>query len=97
GIAHFAHLGGFAGGYIYLRLHRRREWRRIERAGQPTVVERYAAELRVDPARREAIRREDLHEINRAEVERIVAKMRTSGAASLTPDERAFMDRMAAR
>ncbi len=61
------------------------------------MVERYAAELRVDTARWEAIRREDLHEINRAEVERIMAKMRTSGAASLTPDERAFMDRMAAR
>lgn len=97
GIAHFAHLGGFLGGYLYLRVHRRREWQRIERAGKPTVVERVAAELRIDTSRWEAIRSEDLHEINRAEVERIMTKMRTSGAASLTPDERAFMDRMAAR
>lgn len=97
GIAHFAHLGGFVGGYLYLRVHRRREWRRIERAGKPTVVERYAAELRLDTSRWETIRREELHEINRAEVERIMKKVRTSGAASLTPDERAFMDRMAAR
>ncbi|MFO7262048.1 MAG: rhomboid family intramembrane serine protease [bacterium] len=97
GVAHFAHLGGFAGGFFYVRLLRRREWQRIERAGRPTMVERYAAELRIDTSRWEAIRREELHEINRAEVDRIMEKLRTQGAASLTPDERAFMDRMAAR
>jgi hypothetical protein len=97
GVAHFAHLGGFAGGWLYLKWHARREWRRVERAGRPTAMQRYAAELRLDTSRWESIRREELHEINRAEVDRILAKMRTSGAASLTPDERAFMDRMAAR
>ena len=37
---------------------------------------------------------EALHEINRAEVERILRKLDESGARSLTPDERAFMNRM---
>jgi membrane associated rhomboid family serine protease len=96
-IAHYAHLGGFVGGYVFLRLRGGRERRRVLRAARPSVVERYAAELRIDTSRWETIRREALHEINRAEVDRILAKMRASGAASLTPDERAFMDRMAAQ
>jgi membrane associated rhomboid family serine protease len=96
-IAHYAHLGGFVGGYVFLRLRAGRERRRVLGAAKPSVVERYAAELRIDTSRWEAIPRERLHEINRAEVDRILAKIRESGPASLTPDERAFMDRMAAQ
>ena len=39
---------------------------------------------------------ETLHELNREEVERLLDKVDDSGANSLTEDERAFMDRMAA-
>jgi cell division protein FtsW (lipid II flippase) len=34
-----------------------------------------------------------LHPVNREEVERVLAKLTTLGAASLTADERAFLDR----
>jgi hypothetical protein len=39
---------------------------------------------------------ETLHELNREEVERLLDKVDDIGANSLTEDERAFMDRMAA-
>jgi hypothetical protein len=39
------------------------------------------------------INRETMHEVNRAELDRIEAKIRETGAASLTPTEREFMNR----
>jgi membrane associated rhomboid family serine protease len=86
-VAHFAHLGGFAGGLLFLM------WRdRNTRAARfksaltpppvrPADMERWS---RIDRAR--------LHEVNRAELDRIMVKMQT-GAERLTPDERAFLDR----
>ena len=38
--------------------------------------------------------RETMHPVNREEFDRLVAKAEASGVASLTPDERAFLDRM---
>jgi hypothetical protein len=38
---------------------------------------------------------EALHELNREEVERLLGKIKESGAGSLTPAEREFLDRMA--
>ncbi|HEX6939178.1 MAG TPA: rhomboid family intramembrane serine protease [Longimicrobiales bacterium] len=92
GVAHFAHLGGFVGGWAYLRWWERRRERR-------SAVARAAIEVVSGKARREeeqwrAVRLETLHEINRAEVERILRKLDESGARSLTPEERAFMNRM---
>jgi hypothetical protein len=34
-----------------------------------------------------------LHEVNRAEYDRIMAKIKASGVDSLEPDERSFLDR----
>ena len=42
-----------------------------------------------------AIRVDRLHELNRGEVEGLLAKVEASGVHSLSPDERSFLDRMA--
>lgn len=97
GTAHFAHLGGFAGGWLFLR------WRRRRRA--PRRVESPNSEHRPAPgstdweARKawEAIELDDLHELNRGEVEKLLEKVRDTGIRSLSPEERAFLDRMARR
>jgi membrane associated rhomboid family serine protease len=97
GIAHFAHLGGFAGGWIYLRLreHRSAAFRKKAVAGaEPTAVERISGKAARDEKKWESIRIDALHEINRHEVQRIRAKIEAHGTGSLTPDERAFMNRM---
>ncbi len=98
GIAHFAHLGGFAGGFIYLKLRERRSgaFRREATPGaEPSAIERLSGKAARDEKRWETIDTSRLHEINRVEVERIREKVREHGAGSLTPDERAFMNRMA--
>ncbi|MBP1653618.1 MAG: Peptidase rhomboid domain protein [Bacteroidetes bacterium] len=87
-IAHFAHLGGFAGGLLFL-LWRDRNTRAARFKAsvmpppiRPADLERWS---RIDRAR--------LHEVNREELDRIMAKLQTGGSAGLTPDERAFLDR----
>lgn len=97
GIAHFAHLGGFAGGWIYLRLRERRSaaFRKKAVAGaEPTAIERISGKAAREEKQWASIRVDALHEINRHEVERIQAKIEAQGPGSLTPDERAFMNRM---
>ena len=91
GIAHFAHLGGFVGGYAFLKWRERKkgEWQRAQRPARP-VVATASQTLR----RWEAIPRDNLHEINRAEVDRILDKARTHGIESLTQSERDYMERM---
>ena len=88
GIAHFAHLGGFLGGFLYLRwLERRsRGWQFRAEASGP-------APRSGDLERWMKIPREDMHEVNRAELDRVMDKINATGVASLTPEERAFLDR----
>jgi membrane associated rhomboid family serine protease len=93
GIAHFAHLGGFLGGWLYLKL---RDWRSPARQFRVKAgaLERASAGLgSADLRRWEAIPREGLHVVNREEVERLLAKARASGPGSLTADERACLNR----
>ncbi|MDT8368571.1 MAG: rhomboid family intramembrane serine protease [Longimicrobiales bacterium] len=101
GIAHFAHLGGllFGGGYLKFWEYRtgsalRSFQRKMEMpAGDaPGIVRDRTAR-----ARWEAIDLSDLHELNRAEVERLLHRLRTDGAESLSASERQFLDRMASR
>jgi len=85
GVADFAHLGGFAGGWLYL------QW--VDRAGgskkfrakaTPTAAkENLLHWKRVDP--------KSVHEVNRDEVNRILDKISAKGLGSLTPQERAFL------
>jgi len=94
GIANFAHLGGFAGGFLYLRWIELRspavQFRARTAAGAPRSS---AADLE----RWKRIQPDGLHPVNREEYERVMAKVATAGAASLTPDERAFLERFSAR
>lgn len=86
GIAHFAHLGGYVGAFVYLwALERRqgaarRDWQKRVNAPAGPAVERIPD---VDLER--------IHPVNRDEVERIIAKARASGLASLTNQERTFL------
>ncbi len=90
GIAHFAHLGGFLGGYLYLR------W--VGWSSPAAKFKRRADAPRVRSGDRDRwlrIRPEELHPVNRAELERVLAKLEAQGAASLTSEERSFLNRFA--
>jgi membrane associated rhomboid family serine protease len=94
GVAHFAHLGGFAGGYAYLKwIDRRRKKRRVERPNShfkaPGVLQQEVQ------ARWNRIRLDELHELNRSEAIHLLAKMKAGGLGALSPDERAFLERIA--
>jgi len=98
GVAHFAHLGGFATGYAYLRWRKRKYLRQWKPMATPKTQLAKAANRagEGDALRRwKAIRVDDLHELNREEVERLLAKAQASGVRSLTPDEKAMLDRFA--
>ena len=93
GVAHFAHLGGFAGGWLFFRWTTRKLRKagfRPARSAPPTPRTMAAAALE----RWQRATRETMHPVNREEFDRLVAKAEASGVASLTPDERAFLDRM---
>lgn len=97
--AHFAHLGGLAFAFGYLRW---REWRRG--AGRRAFAKAMNANAspsgmvgdRLAVARWRGIDLGSLHELNRGEVRRLLEKLDAQGPGSLTPAERAFLDRMSA-
>ncbi len=92
GIAHFAHLGGFAGGFLYLRWMELRS-PAVQFRAQATPVPRTSS---ADVDRWRRVQLDTLHPVNREEYERVMAKVELAGVASLTPDERAFLDRFSA-
>jgi len=92
GVAHLAHLGGFLGGFLYLRLSERyspaaRFRAQMEPAGRASAG---------DIARWRTIRPEAMHPVNRGEYDRVMQKIAELGVANLTPAERAFLDRFSA-
>jgi membrane associated rhomboid family serine protease len=91
GIAHFAHLGGFAGGWIYLMLLERNSPARRFKARVETVQPVKVGGK--DLNRWEAVNREVLHPLNREEFERLLEKARHFGPSALTLQERGFMER----
>ncbi len=93
GVADWAHLGGLAAGYLYAMAydrHRRRAWPPAQKAARVT-----RGDARASAERWARIRTEQLHEVNRPEVERLLQKAREHGPASLTQAEREFLDRFA--
>ncbi|HJR40600.1 MAG TPA: rhomboid family intramembrane serine protease [Gemmatimonadaceae bacterium] len=97
GIAHWAHLGGIIGAYLYLqyigqRSPEREFKRKMDKAlfGGPTGVI-------TDDLRPELIRRDGLHPLNIEELDRLGEKVKAHGASSLTSEERAFLHRMRSR
>lgn len=92
GVAHFAHLGGFVGGWFYLLILERRSGAAAFRA---MAVPTTSGVSTSDITRWRAVKLDDMHPVNREEYERVLAKIEAEGLASLTGDERAFLDRFA--
>lgn len=91
-VAHFAHLGGFLGGWAFLKLSDRfSAARRFQAKAAPAPRPSGEGDLR----RWQRIRRDDMHPVNREELDRVLDKIGRSGLASLTPAERAFLERFA--
>jgi membrane associated rhomboid family serine protease len=99
GVAHFAHLGGFAAAFLYLRgarlLSRPRPTRAPERSPavlvRPPASDSRRAEFATPPQRRSP------DEAVRAEVDRVLDKISENGLESLTPAERRLLDEMSKR
>jgi membrane associated rhomboid family serine protease len=85
GVAHFAHLGGYLGAYLYLRIvdPARTVARFRARTVAPVKTETISNWKRVDVTK--------VHEVNRDELNRILDKINVSGLASLTPQEKLFL------
>jgi len=92
-IAHFAHLGGFIGGWLVLRLS---GIRTIDDRLRPVQPARAPTPAPGATERWKQIRLEQLHPVNREEAERVLAKLETRGPSSLSADEQAFLDRFSA-
>lgn len=98
GVAHFAHLGGFLGGYVYLKLWERRSPAaqfRKRAATEPTHGRNSIS--KADLKRWSTIKREDMHPVNREELDRILDKINSEGGDKLTAEEHAFLERFSAR
>lgn len=95
GIAHLAHLGGFIGAAIYLYIieHTHSRSRVVKSSGVRPQVKQPAPPRGDDMKRWSTIPRGELHEINRTEVDRLLDKISLKGIDSLTPSERAALDR----
>lgn len=92
GVAHFAHLGGFLGGFLYLKwAESRSASARFKARASPIAGKKRPGRSDLEGWRR--IRRDHLHPINRDELDRILDKISEVGVSSLTPDERAFLER----
>ncbi len=93
GVAHFAHLGGFVGGYLYLRwTESRSPAKKFKAVADGTAKRRWETEgTKLD--RWSRIDREAMHEINRERFDEIWEKLQAAGAASLSQREQAFLDR----
>jgi membrane associated rhomboid family serine protease len=89
GVAHFAHLGGFLGAWLYLIWMERRSPSRQWKA----KIEKPVKKVEVGNWRN--IDTKSIHEVNRAEVDRILDKINAKGIESLTPAERTFLSHFA--
>jgi hypothetical protein len=87
GIAHFAHLGGFAGGYLYLYFLERRSG--ANRFREQVTKAAPSTDALAD--RWQKVDRSRIHSVNQDEVNRILDKINASGLKSLTPQERLFL------
>jgi membrane associated rhomboid family serine protease len=85
-VAHFAHLGGYVGAWIYLRYIASRtpsaQWQ-AKLAGPPAES--------VSIGNWKGVNLDTVHELNRDEVQRILTKIEGQGERSLTSQERVFL------
>jgi membrane associated rhomboid family serine protease len=88
-VAHFAHLGGYAGAFLYLKwLDRKRGQFRKRATTAPPVKE-------LKFTKRPEVDLQKVHEVNRDEVNRILDKISAHGMSALTPQERQFLSNFA--
>ncbi len=85
-VAHFAHLGGYVGAYLYLKWVEKRapskQWQ-AKVAGPPAA--------KVAIGNWQGVNLELVHEVNRDEVSRILRKIEEKGESSLTSQEKVFL------
>ena len=88
-VAHFAHLGGYLGAWLYLKwLDRKRQDFKKKATGAPPVRE-------LKFTKRPDVDLQKVHEVNRAEVNRILDKISAHGMSALTAQERLFLSNFA--
>ena len=88
-VAHFAHLGGYAGAFLYLKwLDRKRGQFRKRATSAPPVKE-------LKFTKRPEVDLQKVHEVNRDEVNRILDKISAHGMSALTQQERQFLSNFA--
>lgn len=92
-VAHFAHLGGYVGAWVYLwYLSRNTAQRRFQakmNAVEPQVVKR------VPTLRRDHLNLDGVHQLTREEVDRILDKISAEGMQSLSVEELRFLSNFA--
>lgn len=96
GVAHFAHLGGFLGAWIYLKVLDRTSGARRFQA-RAVVAAPSLATTSAAVARWSHIQREGLHPVNLEELDRVMAKLQREGVARLTDGEKEFLERFSQR
>jgi hypothetical protein len=99
GIAHWAHLGGYAAAYLYLRWIEVRSDRAQfkKRLDDATFGKQAPVPGTAPPPDFDSIKRDGLHSLTLEELDRLRAKVAAEGLSALTPDERAFLHRMTLR
>jgi membrane associated rhomboid family serine protease len=93
GVAHFAHLGGFVGGWLVLRVFGVRRFEDKLRPQNRQASTRKASPPAGAAERWKQIPLDRLHPVNREEAERVLAKLDARGPTGLTPEEQAFLER----
>ena len=95
-VAHWAHLGGFAGAALYLAVMERfSPAKRFRSASRTPLPNRLGDRATIEKWSR--IQGDGLHEVNRTELERIRQVLAERGVGGLSADERAFLERFSAR
>jgi membrane associated rhomboid family serine protease len=95
GVAHLAHLGGFATGFLYLKIG---DWRlgraerTLRRRSEPSVLVHPGRAARASAAPKPPRRVE--RDPAQAEIDRVLDKISARGIDSLTPAERRFLAEM---
>jgi membrane associated rhomboid family serine protease len=91
GVAHFAHLGGYLGAWLFLRFAERTSAAAAFKAKAAVVQPKRVDQQ--DVARWRRIQGANLHPVNREELDRILDKISSTGLDSLTTPERAVLER----
>lgn len=88
GVAHYAHLGGYAGAFAFLwaldRWSPANRWRKKVRAVKPETERALKANLT-------KVNLDGVHALSREEVNRILDKINATGLGSLTDQEKLFL------